>query len=138
MGSLRRRRLITLFCLAGSPVSAAGVCDTARPEWDGQPMTGWGEMIVLLSAPPALALLILTAIALRMRNQWMGLAVVVFWTILATLMTSQSGEVPRASAMIEGCIGSPTLFFAAVTAICAGTILYTAPSLGRRRDNGEK
>ena len=104
-----------------------------RPGWDGNNVSSLDELITLLSAPPALALLILTAIAVRYRSQGMGLAVVVLWTILASLMTSMDPTGLRDLARIEGCVGSPTLFLGVVTAICAATILYTAPL--KKRDN---
>lgn len=111
----------------------AGACASLRPGWSaGTQATGWTEMLHCFSSLPALVLLIATALAIRFRSQWGGLIVTVLWSLLVFLVVrDRFGDDPtglRQSAFAEGCLGSPTLFIAAVTAICVATILYTAPS----------
>ncbi len=123
MGSIRRR----LICvgLLGVPNGAwAEVCDKQRPNWDGLPVSAWSEMLALLQTPLALFLILTTALALRLRHQWLGLAVVVGWSSYTMLMTTSD---IRGAAIAEGCAGSPTLFIGLVAAICVGVVLYTAP-----------
>ncbi|WP_089279415.1 hypothetical protein [Antarctobacter heliothermus] len=118
------------------PSSAlAEVCSTERPGWDGTPATAISEALFLASSLPAVLLIVATALALRFRSKWGGLAVVSGWSILITLRvfgTDPTGT--RQKATIEGCIGSPTLFIALVAAICIATILYTAPTERRSND----
>jgi len=109
----------------------AEVCSTQRPNWDGTPVTALGEALQLASSPITLILIIATLLVLRLRSQWGGVAVVVLWTGLTSMLTMIDPTGARAPGMAEGCIGSPTLFIAVVAAICVATILYTAP-----RNNG--
>jgi len=108
-------------------VSWAEVCDKARPGWDGTPVGIVGEAISLFLSPAGLALLLMSAVALRFRHQWVGLAAVILWTIFITVVTMADPTGVRAQAMVEGCIGPPTLFIVAVAAICVGIVLYTKP-----------
>ena len=107
--------------------AAAAVCETERPGWDGTPATGLGEALAQFTSPLALVLLVASALALRRRSQWGGLAVTLLWAALVSVVAFVDPGGRRALAMAEGCIGSPTLFIAAVAAICSGIILYTAP-----------
>jgi len=119
-------RLAALVALI--PGSAlAEVCDKARPDWNGVPVTALGEAVTLMFSPMGLSLLISTLAALRFRSQWGGVAAVVGWTAFATLLTMADPTGFRPEAMAEGCIGSPTLFIALAAAISVGTIIYTAP-----------
>ena len=107
----------------------AEVCDKVRPLWEpGAPATAFGEMIALFGTPPSLILLVASALVLRFRHKWAGLAVVVLWSTWLTLVTVVSAKDDiQQQAVIEGCVGSPTLFIAAVAAICIGIVLYTSP-----------
>jgi len=136
-GTIRRRawrRLLPAPALGMMPGPAlAQACAAMRPNWSpGTQATGWTEALHYFSSVPALVLLIATALAIRFRSQWGGLLVTVLWSALVALVVLERfGDDPdglRKSAFLEGCLGSPTLFIAAVTAICAATILYTAPT----------
>ncbi len=125
MGPLRRGLILAAPVLAALPNAAwAEVCDKIRPDWDGSPVSGLQEALQLALTAPVLALLIATGAALKFRSQWGGLAVFVLWTGYASLLSFGS---LRTEAQAEGCAGSPTLFIAAVAAICVATIIYTAP-----------
>ncbi|MGB7318701.1 MAG: hypothetical protein WBC85_12110 [Planktotalea sp.] len=113
-------------------VLTAGVCDKARPNWDGIPVTGVGEAIALASAPASLVLFALTLLAIRFRNQWAALVVLILWVGYASLLTMADPTGISVLAQAEGCIGSPTLFITAVTAICIGMIMYTTPKEARK------
>lgn len=123
MGSLRRGLI-----LAAAPTPAlAEVCDKVRPNWTpGTPSTMLTEAIALFSTVPSLVLIVATLAALRFRSQWGGLAVVVGWTIWTSLAAFGRDSILEQAAA-EGCVGAPTLFIAAVAAICVGTVLYTLP-----------
>lgn len=108
-------------------MAQAEVCSTLRPDWDGTPASALSEAFMLTASPLTLLLIGLTFLALRFRSQWGGVAVVVLWTGLVSIITMLDPTGTRTPAMAEGCIGSPTLFIAAVTAICVATIIYTAP-----------
>lgn len=123
MGPLRRG--LILAALPGSAL--AETCALQRPNWDGGPVSAIEEAIQLTSSPITLILIVLTLLVFRFRSQWGGVAIVVLWTILVSMITMMDPTGTRASGMAEGCIGSPTLFIAAVAAICVATILYTAP-----------
>lgn len=113
--------------------ASAEVCDKVRPLWTpGTEATVWTEMIALMGTPPSLVLLILTAVAVRFRHEWGALVLVLLWTgwISMVVFYGSDGDI-QAAAVAEGCIGSPTLFIAAVAAICVGMILYVAPPFGR-------
>lgn len=105
----------------------ASVCATERPGWDGLQVNAVGEAMTLFMTPISLVVLCFTIVALRFRNQWMGLVTVLAWTGLIFLITMADPTEHRTEAMIEGCIGSPTLFIVAVAAICVGTVIYTMP-----------
>lgn len=123
MGPLRRG--LILAALPGTAL--AETCALQRPNWDGGPVSGMDEAIQLASSPITLILLALTLLTLRFRSQWGGVVVVVLWTILVSMLTMLDPTGTRELGMAEGCVGSPTLFIAAVAAICVATILYTAP-----------
>ncbi|MFL4469800.1 hypothetical protein ACERZ8_07945 [Tateyamaria armeniaca] len=108
-------------------IACAEVCDKERPDWDGDQVTALSEAMTLFATPFGLLLLAFTVLALRFRHQWMGLAAVLGWTAFITLITMADPTGLRADAMVEGCIGSPTLFIVAVAAICIGTVFYTMP-----------
>lgn len=84
-------------------------------------------MLALFSTPGALILLIATAVAVRLRHQWIGAAVVLGWTTFVTLTTT--ADLTIAARQI-GCMGTPALFMGAVAAICIGIVMYTAPLKG--------
>ena len=83
--------------------------------------------MTLSTTPVTLLLLAITLIALRFRNQWLGLAAVLGWTGFVALITTLDPTGVRNLAVAEGCIGPPTLFIAVVAAICIGTVIYTMP-----------
>lgn len=109
-----------------------GICSQIKPDWDGAPISMLGEAIALASTPIPLILFLASAIAIRFRSQWGTLALVVIWSFYVAFLTILDPGAAFASARIEGCIGSPTLFIAAVAAICVGMILYTAPNEARK------
>jgi hypothetical protein len=128
MGSLR----IGLILATLPTIAGAGVCDTQYPDWDGTPATMLSEALAQFTSPLALILLVASALALRFRSQWGGLAVTLLWAGLVSMIAFFDPGGTRTQAMTEGCVGPATLFIAAVTAICTGIILYTAPR--QRRD----
>lgn len=129
MGPLRRGLILALLPSAAQ----AEVCDKIRPLWTpGTDATAWGELIALMGTPPSLVLLLLSALALRFRHEWGALIVVVLWTGWASLVVFYGGDADiQAAALQEGCIGSPSLFIAAVAAISVAMIIYVAPPFGR-------
>ena len=129
MGPLRRGLIL---CALPTP-ALAEVCDKIRPDWSGEPVSAVTEAIQLFATAPGLALIAASAFAIRFRSQWGGLAVVLLWTIYASVMTISNGVNLRAEALAEGCAGPSTLFVALISAICIGMILYTAP-MPRRTD----
>jgi hypothetical protein len=114
----------------------AEVCDKITPDWDGTKATTLSEALHLFSSLPAVVLILATAIAIRFRSQWGGLAVVCGWSFMTYFFALGANDV-QSMARAEGCIGSPTLFIALVAAISVATILYTAPVQGRS-DTQEK
>ena len=133
MGPIRRRLAAALALLPSA--GWAEVCETARPGWDGQPVTAWGELLFLFQTPLVLVLIIATVLTLRFRSEWGGLVVVVGWS-LATFIITGWGESNafRQEAAAEGCIGNPGLFIAIAAAVCVGVVLYTAPLPRRKQD----
>lgn len=107
--------------------SFAAVCETFRPDWDGQTVTALSETMSLISSPLAIALLLASAIAIRFRSQWGSLVIVVLWTVIVSLITMADPTGQRDLAMAEGCVGPASLFIGLVAAICVGMILYTMP-----------
>lgn len=131
MGSFRGGLTLALL-----PTPAlAEVCDKERPLWTpGAPATALDEMIALFSSPAALVLLALSVAVVLRRSQWGALTLVVLWTLLSSALAFDLAPDPtgiREMAVAEGCIGPPTLFLAAVTAICVAMILYTNPRPAR-------
>ena len=107
----------------------AAACDTLRPGWaPGTSVSAFDEMLALFGTPPSLVLVLATALALRFRHKWAGLAVVVLWSTWLTVVAvlGRGGEIQQ-MAVAEGCLGPPTLFILAVAAICVATVLYTSP-----------
>ena len=122
MGSVRRG--LILACL---PLPAwAGACDTLRPDWDSVPVSSWIEAVNLFASPLSLILLLATAVVLRFRSPWGGLMVCLAWSfVVSALAFLGLGGEQRTTAMAEGCIGPPTVYIAAVAALCVITVLYT-------------
>ena len=125
MGPLRRGLALALLPLP----ARADVCQTQRPDWDGVPVTALGEALGLLLSAAGLVLLCLSLAALRFRNQWIGLATILLWTVFFSVLTMADPTGVRALAQAEGCIGPPSLFIALGAAICVGIVLYTKPRL---------
>lgn len=125
------------FAVLTMPSAAsAEVCDKERPLWDpsGGPATAWDEFLHLASTPATLILLLVTALAVRFRSAWGGLAAVCGWSLYVGLRVFGGQNDPTGitqMAQTEGCIGAPSLFIAVVAAISVATILYTAPAQGR-------
>ena len=124
----RRRRALWTLCATLAPAPAlAEVCDKVRPFWTpGRPATAVDELLGLMATPPSLVLLVLTALALRLRHAWGALAVVVLWSTWVSFAVMRTPGPTLGAARAEGCIGPPTLFIAVVAAICVATILYTS------------
>ena len=104
---------------------AQSVCDRTNPGWTGAPVTQWQELLLQLASPFALVLLVVTALAVRLRSANLVLGVVLGWTVFVSLtaMYDPSGEM--AASVAAGCRARPTLFIAMVAAICIATVLYT-------------
>ncbi|MCA0871714.1 hypothetical protein LCL97_12825 [Seohaeicola saemankumensis] len=127
MGPLRRG-LTALAALAAPGTAWAGVCDTMRPGWTpGTAPTAIDEAIALGSTLPSLVLLAATLVCAFFRLQWASLVVVLLWTALISLPMYLPISEVHATAIAEGCIGSPTLFMGIVIAICVALVLHTAP-----------
>jgi hypothetical protein len=123
-----------LIAIAGlsavMPVPAAAeVCDKINPDWDGARVTALAEAVTLASSLPVVLLLLATAIAIRTRSKWGGVAVVSGWSFMTYFFALGSSDVYTA-ARAEGCVGSPALFIAIVAALSVAVILYTAPASG--------
>ncbi|QIE46838.1 hypothetical protein G5B38_15640 [Pseudohalocynthiibacter aestuariivivens] len=102
----------------------AEVCANERPDWTGVPVSAWAEALALFSTPAALFLLAASAVAVMLRHQWGALAVCVLWSFLTMAVTMFDTDM-RASAMTEGCIGTPIVFIVAIASLCVAMILYT-------------
>ena len=127
MGPIRRRLTAAAAALlASANMAFAQACETLRPNWDGVPLSAFDEAIVLFASIPAMALLVASAIVVRTRNQWAALGIVVLWVILASIVSFGDTDIQQ-EAMIEGCMGSTTLYLAIVGAICIALVAYTAP-----------
>ncbi|EBA13206.1 hypothetical protein RCCS2_04954 [Roseobacter sp. CCS2] len=109
-----------------------------RPNWDGAPVTAFGEFLYLLQTPVVLLLIIATALAVRFRSEWGGLVVVVGWSLSTFLVTGWGADGDlQALAMTEGCVGNSTMFIIAAALVCVGVVLYTAP-LKRDKKSGDQ
>lgn len=127
MGPVRRRLISGAALICPAPAWAQA-CTLQRPNWDGTPVTAVGELLYLLQTPIVLLLVIATALAIRFRSEWGGLAVVVGWSLSTFLATGWGSDgTTRTAAMDEGCIGNATLFILVATMVCIGVVLYTAP-----------
>lgn len=126
MGSFRRQLTVAAVMLIAAGPAHAATCAQMRPHWTpGVPATAWDELIALMSTPPSLILILASLLAIRFAHQWGALIVVLLWTLWVSFVAMSTPDVGRLAGMQEGCIGSPTLFIAAVAAICVGMILYT-------------
>ncbi|MEQ9260370.1 MAG: hypothetical protein RIG84_14885 [Roseovarius sp.] len=134
MGPVRRG--LTLALLAALPLPAwADACAAYRPGWDGVPVGALEEALTLMMSPAALFLLITTALAFRLRRQWLTLALCLAWSGLVALVTFV--DLPggsRQEALAQGCIGPPTLFIALAGALCVALVLFTTP---KQKGEGE-
>ena len=91
-------------------------------------MTGVGEMLHLFQTPLVLLLILATALTVRFRREWAGVANVVGWSLATFLLTGTGGSYGVMDlGRVEGCVGSPALFIAVAVAVCIGVVLYTAP-----------
>ncbi len=103
----------------------ADVCATERPDWNGVPVTAWGEALALFSTPAALFLLASSVTATLLRSAIGALVVCLMWSTLTMIVVSTDPTGLRDASRLEGCTGSPALFIVAVAALCAAMILYT-------------
>lgn len=127
-----RRRLITAAALLGPAPAWADACTTVRPGWDGAEVTALGELLVMFQTPLVLILVLASALAVRLRHELGGVAVVVGWSIATYMVTGWgNSDGLRQAAMAEGCVGSPALFITVAVAIGIGVVLYTAPKARR-------
>ncbi|MFK7877386.1 MAG: hypothetical protein AB8B71_16690 [Paracoccaceae bacterium] len=124
---MRKFAPLTALLCAAPTLSSASNCAETHPDWTGTPVTALQELIALAASPASLILLAITLIAVRFRSQIGGLIAVILWSGLVALITYYDPSGTRTLARVEGCVGSPALFIAAVTAICVGIALYTAP-----------
>ena len=132
----RRTLPFTAMALLTPSLARADVCDKERPFWDPEtgPATALDEALHFAASPLTIALLVATALAVRFKSAWGGLAVVCGWSGLVGLITfapSMDLASIRHAAIEEGCIGSPALFIALVAAISVATIIYTSPRSAR-------
>ncbi|WP_415921957.1 hypothetical protein [Tateyamaria sp. SN6-1] len=121
------RGYLSSVCALTPGAAWAQACATARPGWDGAPANALTEAVALFTSPAGIFLLVLSVVALRFRHQWVGLAAVLLWTVFITAVTMADPTGQRADAVIEGCVGAPTLFIVVVAAICVGIVLWTKP-----------
>ncbi|MEM6375246.1 MAG: hypothetical protein AAF686_03345 [Pseudomonadota bacterium] len=124
MGSFRSGLIVGAILVLAGPADAA-VCQDFRPDWNGETVGAWDEMLALLSMPISLILLIATAFAIRFRSPWLALCVFVGWSFAVASVTffDPTGGI-RANAALEGCVGSPSLYIAVVLSLCAGMMIY--------------
>lgn len=132
----RRTLPLTAMTLLIPSLARAEVCGKERPFWD--PATGRAtaldEALHFAASPLTLILLVATALAIRFKSSWAGLAVVCGWSGFVGLITFGNNSDPTGIhqiALQEGCIGSPALFIALVAAISVATIIYTSPRPAR-------
>lgn len=135
LGKLPRATALCLAVALFPQAALAEVCNKARPLWNPAegPASALDEALHFAASPVSVVLLLATAVALRFRSPWGGLAAVCGWSALVFSIVfgdarDLTGVGPLARA--EGCIGSPALFIALVAAICVGTVVYTAPGRG--------
>ena len=109
MGPVRARLIAALALLVPAP-ALAEVCDKLRPGWvPGSPPVGWfGETLFTFTAPPALLLLALFALAMWRGWRWLLVLVSLAAFALAFLLYVGNGAEMAAAARSEGCIGSQT------------------------------
>jgi len=120
--------LLTFTLLLTPSAAFAEVCDKIRPGWiPGTHASALSEAFHLFTTLPAILLLLCSVLVLRKRSQWGALAVVVLWSCMISVITFLDTPFANQAAKLEGCIGAPTLFIGAVTAICMAMILYTMP-----------
>ncbi len=133
MGPVRRGLTAALALALVPGALRAEVCDKVRPNWEpGTQTTAFNEALFLFSTLPSLILLAATALVLYFRHQWGALIVVVLWTGFVSILAFSGDPTGiEQMAVTEGCVGSPTLFIAAVAAICVAMIFYTAPRPSR-------
>ncbi len=127
MGPIRRR-LIWGAAMLFPTQAFAQACTTERPFWDGAPVSAWGEFLILMQTPIVLLLIVATALVIRFRHEWGGLAVVVGWSLSTYLVIDWAGtNAIRTAAIEEGCIGNSSIFIVVAVLTCIGVVLYTAP-----------
>lgn len=132
MGSFRRQLIASVGMLVAAGPAQAATCAQMRPNWTpGVPASAWDELIALMSTPPSLVLILASLLAIRFAHQWGALIVVLLWTLWVSFVAMSAPDPDRLAGIQEGCIGSPTLFIAAVAAICVGMILYTTRRAAR-------
>ena len=137
MGPIRRRLICGTAFLGPTP-ALAEACGTLRPNWDGTSVSAVDELLTVMQTPIVLLLIVATALAVRFRNEWGGLLVVVGWS-LSTYLVIGWGSINalRDAAILEGCIGNPSLFVGVAAMVCIGVVLYTAP-LKRGKKSGDQ
>ena len=80
MGSVRRGVILGLVAAMPTQV-LADICAQVRPNWSGSEVTALTEAMALFGTPPSLFLIVATALVVRLRSQWGGLAVVFAWAM---------------------------------------------------------
>lgn len=125
--------------LAATPAWAE-VCDKERPGWDPAlgAVTGMDELVGFIGSPAGFVLLGLGVVALMRPWRWPALAVVVIGLALTQWWVGQQaglfGDGTFGAAMVEGCIGHPSLKVGFVTVFALVVFLWSERQ--RRRKDG--
>lgn len=122
MGPVRGGLILSL--LPGAAL--AETCAELRPNWDGVPVTVFGELWAQLSTGTVLILLFGSFAALRLKSPRWALWMVLCWAAYIYFLTITRPDTMQ-RALAEGCLGNPALFIGIIAAICVGMIFYTAP-----------
>lgn len=129
-----RLTLATLFAIA-APLSPAfaEVCDKARPNWTGDSVSGFGELVHFIYTTPGLVVAFILAVILLTRLRYTALAGAAVTLGIAGMVIFEylSPDQISQAARAEGCVGSPWLVVIALT-LCAALMLISAkPRNGR-------
>lgn len=130
----RRLALVTLLAIA-APLSPAfaEVCDKARPNWTGEPVSAFAELMNFIYTTPGLIVAGVLAVVLLTRLRYTaiaGAAIALGLAGLAIFEHFSPDEIGRA-ARAEGCVGSPWLVVVVLT-LCALLMMFFArPRQGR-------
>ncbi|MBA4781824.1 MAG: hypothetical protein H2045_01210 [Rhizobiales bacterium] len=127
MKTILKTSLVGVMALCVAETAAfANVCTELRPGWSGEANGLVGEAFNLVFSPGGVVLLIMVALAMRLRNLWFSVVISACAALLAAInvYTRFNPVGIDVEGRREGCIGEPGLAIAIFVLLAVATLCW--------------